>query len=139
MSLTFCIHLVRNGTITPDQLIDALEEQLASRPQLGQLALQDEQLSMSQLFEILSAQRMEEKPFGEIAIERGFLTRSQVAQLLLKQSEVESNLLDTLTASGAISADNVAEFHDQWKRESRRRETITAGRSRQPAKSLAIA
>jgi hypothetical protein len=141
MSLAFCIHLVRNGAISSDQLVNALEEQVASRPQLGQLALQDGQLSMSQLFEILSVQRLENKQFGEIAIEREFLTKSQLALLLLKQSEAEASLLDVLIGQGAVSPQAITEFHEQWKRENRRRETIVGGRAYPAAKpkSLAIA
>jgi hypothetical protein len=139
MSLTFCIHLVRNGTISSDQLIDALEEQVASRPQLGQLALQEEQLTMSQLFEILSTQRFENKQFGEIAIEKGFLSKSQLALLLLKQGKTEASLAEVLIAQGAMSAEQCAELQEQWKRENRRRETIIVGRTRPTSRSQAIA
>jgi hypothetical protein len=139
MSLTFCIHLVRNGAISPTQLIEALEAQVASRAPLGQIALHDEQLTMSQLFEILSVQRLENKQFGEIAMEREFLTRTQLALLLLKQSEAEPTLLDVLIGQGAVSPQQIAELHEQWKRENRRRETITAGRARPISKPKALA
>ncbi len=140
MSLSFCIHLVRTGTISPDQLIDALEEQLISRPQLGQLALQSEQLSLSQLFEVLNAQRFEQKQFGEIAIEKGFLSKSQLAILLLQQSKAEAPLSEVLVSQGAISPEQHTDLNEQWKRENRRRETIVAGRTRpQPRAAMAIA
>lgn len=139
MSLTFCIHLVRNGTISPEQLIGALEEQLASRPQLGQLALQDGLMTLSQLFEVLNAQRFEQKQFGEIAIEKGFLSKAQLAGLLLMQSKAEVSLSDVLLSQRAISATQLAEQHDQWKRENRRRETIVVGRMRPTMQTAATA
>ena len=139
MSLTFGIHLMRSGRISAEQLVDALEEQLASRPQLGQLALAEGLLSMSQLFEVLSVQRMEEKPFGLIAIERGFLTKSQLSLMLMKQRELELKINDLLVDQGAIDNDELVERHGQWKRESRRRETFASGRAtvgRRDAKQL---
>ena len=129
MSLTFGIHLVRSGRISAEQLVDALEEQLASRPQLGQLALEEGLLSMSQLFEVLSVQRMEEKPFGTIAIERGFLNKSQLSMMLMKQRELELKITDLLVDHGTIDDKELVERHGQWKRERRRRETFAAGRS----------
>lgn len=132
MSLTFGIHLVRTGAVSADQLIDALEDQLASRPQLGQLALQEGLLTMSQLFEVLSIQRMEEKPFGLIAVDKGFLSSSQLALLLMKQREMELKVTDLLVEYGAVSEEELTERHAQWKRENRRRETFAAGRLTTP-------
>jgi len=129
MSLAFAIHLVRTGTITNEQLVNAIEQQLASRPQLGQLALQDGLLSMSQLFEVLSVQRLEEKPFGQIATERGFLSAAQLAVLLMKQSEMEFTLCDLLVEIGAVKASDLTALHLQWKQDNRCRDTFAVGRA----------
>jgi hypothetical protein len=129
MSLAFAIHLAKTGTISNEQLVDAIEQQVASRPQLGQLALQDGLLSMSQLFEVLSVQRLEEKPFGQIAIERGFLSTAQLAVLLMKQSEMEFKLCDLLVELGAIKPADLSALHLQWKQDNRCRDTFVSGRS----------
>jgi hypothetical protein len=127
MSLALGIHLVRSGHISADQLIDAVEQMLEGRPQLGQIALQEGLLSLSQLFEVLAIQRMEGKAFGEIAVERQFLTRAQLANLLLLQHEQEPNVCDLLCDAGLVSQAELQTRQAEWRMENRKRETIAIG------------
>jgi hypothetical protein len=127
MSLVLAIQLVRSGQITAEQLIDALELRIESRPQLGQLALQEGMLSLSQLFEVLAVQRIEGKAFGEIAVERQFMTRAQLATLLLMQREREPDVCEVLRNWGLVSEEELSSQRTAWSMENRKRETIAIG------------
>lgn len=135
MSLPLAIHLVRSGQITAEQLIDALEHRIESRPQLGQLALQEGMLSLSQLFEVLAVQRIEGKAFGEIAVERQFMTRAQLASLLLMQREREPDVCQVILSWGLLTEEELAAQRSAWSMENRKRETIAIGTIRREVDS----
>ena len=72
----FGLYLVKNNVIDSDLFVTALEQQLASRPLLGSLAIETHKLSVKQVFQVLRAQfDTPGELFGEIAINLGFLTK----------------------------------------------------------------
>ncbi len=96
------IHMVRQGVISADQLVDALEYQMNRRPRLGRLALASGRMTMKQVFNVLGEQALGNKPFGETAVELGFLTRRQVTHLLRKQREMTPSISECLVEMGVI-------------------------------------
>lgn len=99
----FEIHLYKSGLISGDQLAAAIEEQISTAPQLGQLAILSKRMSIKQLFEVLHRQSESLKPFGEVAIELGFLSKTDVAELLLEQQEASGDLTEILIDSELIT------------------------------------
>jgi len=53
--MQFGLYLVKHGMITASQFAQALEAQLASRPQIGALAIETGKLTVKQVFGILSS------------------------------------------------------------------------------------
>ena len=63
MSTLFGIYLVRQNVITKDQLIDALERQVQSRPLIGEIALQTKTLTITQVSKILLRESRNRRQF----------------------------------------------------------------------------
>ena len=84
--MRLCFDLVEGGYITPAQALSVLDQHLASRTPIGQLAVEDEHMTMSQVFDVLAQQTISNRPFGELAIELGYLDRLDLGRLLLTQS-----------------------------------------------------
>ncbi len=101
------ISMVRRGVITSSQLVDAIERQLDSRPQLGRMALAAGKLTMKQVFAVLKEQATRSEPFGEIAVELGFMTKRQVSYLLRKQWGMTASISECLIEVGAIDSETL--------------------------------
>src|SRR5262245_15953135 len=66
-AMHFGLHLKKKGIITAEQLVSAIETQLATVPRIGQLALEEGILMPRDIFDVLRAQS--ESPdvrFGEL-------------------------------------------------------------------------
>lgn len=100
----FGLYLVKQGTITAEQYVAGLESQLASRPQVGALAIEIGKLSVKEVFQILRVQAdRPKKKFGEIAVEAGLLTSEDLAIVLYHQSVRVRPLSEILVEMGFTS------------------------------------
>ncbi len=114
--MQFGLYLKKKGIISADQLVAALEAQLATLPRVGQLALEEGIISPRDIFQVLHAQRRAPGVrFGELAIEMSLMTRSELMQLLMLQANRKRPLAEVLVTEGMLSEQTVthylAEFH----------------------------
>ena len=79
--------LLERGTLTPAQLLAALDAQRASNPLLGELAIHHGMLDALQARRINERQRAEDRRFGDIALEMGWLSEGQLDVLLAAQKK----------------------------------------------------
>jgi len=85
--MQFGLYLVKHGMITANQFVQALEAQLASRPQIGALAIETGKLSVKQVFGVLRSQAdMPQEMFGELAVKSGAMAEDELIVLLYHQS-----------------------------------------------------
>ena len=83
----FGLYLAKQGVITTEQFVTALEIQLDSRPQVGSLAVETGKLRIKEVFQILREQADQPmKKFGELAVEASLLESDELAALLYHQS-----------------------------------------------------
>lgn len=101
--MDFGVYLVRRGTITADQYVDACERQIDSRRKLGELALSYQMLSMKQVMGLLEDQLDSPLPFGQLAVQKGYLTDSQLLELLGLQIETCPSIADVLIEQKALT------------------------------------
>lgn len=85
--MRLCFDLVEGGYLTAAQALAVLDQHLASRTPIGQLAVEHELMTMSQVFDVLAQQTISNRPFGELAIELGYLDRLNLGRMLLIQVE----------------------------------------------------
>ncbi len=106
----FGLYLVKHGMITGNQFIESLEAQLASRPQLGALAIETGKLSVKQVFSVLRIQA--DKPqelFGQISVEEGFLSESDLSSLLYQQLVEVTPMSQIVQEKGLGTAEDIEE------------------------------
>jgi hypothetical protein len=100
----FGLHLKKNGTISAEQLVAALDVQLSTLVPIGQLALEEGMLAARDIFHILHAQSAApDVQFGSMAIEMGFLTRDDVMRLLMIQADRKRPIGEILVGQGVLS------------------------------------
>src|SRR3982751_2165598 len=105
----FGLYLKNKGIISAEQLVAALEMQLATLPPVGQLALEECIISPRDIFNVLHAQRQSpNERFGELAIEMGLITRDQLMRLLMLQADRKTALADILVGQGVLSETQAA-------------------------------
>ncbi len=107
MRLTLGLHLIRQGLISPEQLIDALDFQEQRRPRIGQLALRERKMSVRQVLEVLSKQTESKEPFGTVAVALGYLTAADVDHLLIDQRRQTPRLGDILVLQNALDPESL--------------------------------
>jgi hypothetical protein len=106
----FGLYLKNKGMISAEQLVAALEAQLATLPRIGQLALEEGIISPRDIFDVLLAQRKSpEVRFGELAIEMRLMTRSDLMRLLMIQADRKRPLADVFVTEGILSAGQVSQ------------------------------
>ena len=111
--MQFGLYLVRKGAIAPEQFVEALETQLASRPPLGALAIEYQKLSVSQVFGILREQAEDvDSKFGELALESRLLSENELASLLYYQSVRVKPMVEIIIEKGFLN-DEAA--HELWR------------------------
>jgi hypothetical protein len=106
----FGLYLKNKGMISAEQLVAALEAQLATLPRIGQLALEEGIISPRDIFDVLLAQRRSpDVRFGELAIEMRLMTRSDLMRLLMLQADRKRPLADVFVTEGILSEGQVAQ------------------------------
>jgi hypothetical protein len=113
----FGLYLKKKGIVTAEQLVAALEAQLATMPRIGQLALEEGLISPRDIFDVLRAQR--EAPdvrFGDLAIEMGLMTRDELMRLLMIQADRKLPLADVFVAESLLSQERVDEEMAEFRR-----------------------
>ncbi len=113
--MQFGLFLVKQGAITPSQFIEALECQLASRPQVGALAIELGKLTVKDVFKVLRTQADEPKElFGDLALKAGILTEDDLSSLLYHQSvrvrPMESIVTDLGFATVEVIENSLAKY-----------------------------
>jgi hypothetical protein len=101
--MRLCFDLVEGGYITAAQALSVLDQHLASRTPIGQLAVESEHMTMSQVFDVLAQQTISNRPFGELAIELGYLDRLDLGRLLLTQVEGSKPLTELILEEGLMT------------------------------------
>ena len=99
----FGTYLYKNGVITGDEFAEAVCNQLARRPMIGQLALKHRAMTVREVMRVLEYQA--EHPgtsFGEIALERGYITAQELASLLLHQDLATTPFHEILVEMGVL-------------------------------------
>ena len=99
--------LLERGTITPAQLLAALDAQRASNPLLGELAVHHGMLDAAQARSINDRQRAEDRRFGDIALEMGLLDASQLDALLAAQKQGRKLFGQVLVDQGTLTAEQL--------------------------------
>src|SRR5215204_2617453 len=108
--MQFGLYLKKKGVISAEQLVAALEAQLATLPRIGQLALEEGIVSPRDIFAVLQAQgRSPDVRFGDLAIEMGLMTRNELIRLLLIQADRKLPLADVFVTAGILSKGQVTE------------------------------
>lgn len=113
----FGLYLKHKGVISADQLVEALEAQLATLPRIGQLALEEGIMAPRGIFDVLRAQS--ESPnerFGEIAIGLGLMTRDDLMRLLMIQADRKRSVADMLVTLGILTEQQAEEEMTQYRR-----------------------
>ena len=106
----FGLYLKNKGIVSADQLVAALEAQLATQPRIGQLALEEGIISPRDIFDVLQAQRRSpEVKFGELAIEMGLMTRDELTRLLMLQADRKRPLAEVFAAEGILTERQVTQ------------------------------
>src|SRR6187200_360390 len=113
----FGLYLKKKGIISAEQLVAALEAQLATLPRIGQLALEEGIMSPRDIFNVLLAQRKSpDVRFGELAIEMGLMSRNELMRLLMIQADRKQPLADVFVTAGILSerqlAHEIAQFRE---------------------------
>lgn len=78
-------YLLNQKLVTPEQLVDALQEKQNTRMKLGVLAINAGYMTASQVERVHELQSKMDKRIGDIAVELGYMTEDQVMELLHAQ------------------------------------------------------
>jgi hypothetical protein len=120
----FGLYLKKKGIISAEQLVSAIEAQLATIPRIGQLALEEGILLPRDIFDVLRAQS--ESPdvrFGELAIEMRLMSRAELTRLLMIQSDRKRPLAEILVEQGVLTRQQANEEMTEF------RQSLTKRRS----------
>jgi hypothetical protein len=104
----FGLYLKKQGVITAEQLVAAIEAQMSTLVPIGQLALEEGVLSARDIFNILRAQN--DAPnvrFGELAVEMGLMTRDDVMRLLMIQADRKRPIAEILVGQGVLTEEQM--------------------------------
>lgn len=105
--------LLNEKLVTPEQLIDAMQEKNNTRMKLGVLAINAGYMTASQVERVHEMQSRVDKRIGDIAVELGYMTEDQVMELLhsqplgyllLGQALVDKGCMDNATFENAINS-----------------------------------
>lgn len=106
-------YLLNEKLVSPEQLVEALQEKKNTRLKLGVLAINAGYMNASQVEKVHMEQTRKDKRFGDLAVELGFMTDSQVDELLgtqkvgyllLGQALVDKGYMDNAQFESAINA-----------------------------------
>lgn len=106
-------YLLNEKLVTPEQLVEGLQEKKNTRLKLGVLAINAGYMNASQVEKVHIEQKRVDKRFGDLAVELGFITEAQVDELLgaqkvgyllLGQALVDKGYMDNAQFESAINA-----------------------------------
>ena len=109
--------LLRQGVISPEQLVQAITQESTAHIKLGTLAMHAGFMTASEVDDIKVAQTHKDRKFGELCLEKGYLTAAQVDQLLGDQYPKYLLLGQVLVESGIITQQKFQELIDLYKKE----------------------
>ncbi len=78
-------YLLNEKLVSPEQLVDGLQQKADTRLKLGILAINSGYMTSSQVERVHEMQTRMDKRFGDIATELGYITAEQVEELLKSQ------------------------------------------------------
>ena len=106
--MVFGLYLVKQGVITANQFVMALESQLLSRPQVGALAIETRKTRTREAFQVLRSQADQpHRKFGELAVEADMLTPEELSGLLYQQSVRVKPITEILVEIGCVESQQV--------------------------------
>ena len=112
----FGLYLVKSQVIDCEQFVTALELQLASRLQLGGLALETGKMTVKQVFKVLRLQcGTPAGLFGEIAVDQGFLNESDLSSLLVMQSVRQRSMAEIVIEHQFASKEEVLRYLESYR------------------------
>ncbi len=90
---------------------------MASRPQIGRLALEQEKLTVPQVFQVLNAQSdLPDEMFGDLAIECGMMTEADLNALLALQAERTKPMSEILIELGYVTAERARQEMAEYRK-----------------------
>ena len=110
-------YLLSKRVVTPEQLIQAIEEQHIRHIKIGLLAINAGLMTVEQVDKLLLRQTEENKKFGELAIEENFLTEEQLRSLLNQQIPVYLLIGERLVENGFITESRLEELITSYQEE----------------------
>lgn len=78
-------YLLNEKLVTPEQLVEAMQQKKETRMKLGVLAINAGYMTASQVERVHELQSKMDKRIGDIAVELGYMTEDQVMELLHAQ------------------------------------------------------
>lgn len=109
--------LVRQGFVTADDFVAAVEKQLSLRKPFGVVAIRAGLLRVPDVFRIVRAQLQRPEPFGRTAQHLGLLNETQIALILLRQQESTPSVTAILVADGKVTQEQVDAVRGQARRD----------------------
>lgn len=106
-------YLLNQKLVTPEQLVDALQDKNNTRMKLGVLAINAGYMTASQVERVHELQSKMDKRIGDIAVDLGYMTEMQVMELLhaqplgyllLGQALVDKGYMDNAAFENAINS-----------------------------------
>ncbi len=110
-------YLLSKHVVTPEQLIQAIEEQHIRHIKLGLLAIHAGLMTVEQVDKVLIRQAHENRRFGELAMEEGFLTEDQLRSLLKQQIPVYLLIGERLVENGVLTETRLEELITSYQKE----------------------
>lgn len=96
-------YLLAEGSVTPEQLAQAIAHQARANRRLGELARNMGVLTPEQVAELLRLQGDTDLSFGELAMAKGYLSRKCLNDLLFHQAVCQVHLGEALLTTGALT------------------------------------
>lgn len=96
-------YLLEKKTITPQQLIEAVEYQESKNLKFGEYALSKGYLKRTDIIRIQNEQKRVDMQFGEVAVKLNILTPTQVLEILTMQKNDHVYIGDALVIKGFIT------------------------------------
>jgi len=118
MAVHFATFLVRRGYVSPQDVLDAMDERARLHRPFGKICLELGFLRIKQVFEILSAQDEDPRPFGAVAVSKGLLTDAQVGRVLDTQRRERPRIGEALVGLTRLSRDALDEATQLYRSES---------------------
>lgn len=125
MSIEFCVHLVQEELLAPQQFVRLISAQIQGQIPLPTLAIRNQLLTIRQAVQVLELQDRVPKRFECLVLELGLLTPAQVDQLLQSQREQRPCLRRMLAELGFLAPGQILALYAQFlKRPGNRQATL---------------